>query len=376
MRRTRRRWKIAGVVLAVAMVYPSVTYVQALTYPGAASFTARTTDWLRSMGAGPVVNAAENWWYTRHAPANTPPDSTALPQRTAHAPSPAAQAGPSNLRVTAPVAGEGVWVAGAHAPDGTVASYTTFVRPDPRHASVVAGVALLDQNVTATHLVAGTKEPGGSGWPEQAQVPQSWRPTLLATFNSGFKFADTAGGFYSDGRFAKSLKDGMASLVIDRGGRVSVAEWGRDATMTPDVAAVRQNLHLVVDNGRPAPELTSNPAGLWGSASNQFQFTWRSGVGTDQAGHLVYVGGDHLTLSTLAAAMAQAGIIRGMELDIHSGMVAFNTYRPDLPGARPVKLLPTMPAPADRYLRADQRDFFAVTLRPSPQSNPLSRQHS
>jgi hypothetical protein len=52
--------------------------------------------------------------------------------------------------------------------------------------------------------------------------------------------------------------------------------------------------------------------------------------------------------------MVQAGIVRGMELDIHTGMVTFNTYRPDLPGV----------APANRYLMADQRDFFAVTVRP------------
>ena len=61
---------------------------------------------------------------------------------------------------------------------------------------------------------------------------------------------------------------------------------------------------------------------------------------------------------------AGEAIVRGMELDIHDGMVTFNTYRPDLPGVAPLKLLPTMPSPADRYLVADQRDFFAVTMRP------------
>jgi hypothetical protein len=57
------------VTLVALMIYPVVTFVQALTYPGVATLGARTSDWMRSMGAGQVVNMAENWWYTRHAPA-------------------------------------------------------------------------------------------------------------------------------------------------------------------------------------------------------------------------------------------------------------------------------------------------------------------
>jgi hypothetical protein len=153
-------------------------------------------------------------------------------------------------------------------------------------------------------------------------VPQSLRSSLLATFNSGFKLADTSGGFYLGGRVARPLQDGIASLVIGRNGTVSMAQWGRDATMGPNIAASRQNLGLVVDNGKPVPGLAGNPAGQWGSASNQFQFTWRSGIGTDSAGHLIYVGGAQLTLTTLADVMARAGIVRGMELDVHTGVVA------------------------------------------------------
>jgi hypothetical protein len=359
--RKGKRIKIVAVVLLALMIYPAVTYIKALTYPGQATFAARTADWAREMGAGPVVNAAENWWYTRHPPANEPPPANSLPQAQRAAP---ILTGPKNLAVAAnALPGEGVWIPGAHAPNGAVADYTTFIRPDAKHASVVAGVGMIDQHLASTQLIAGTKDPGGTGWPDGAAVPSSVRPDLLATFNSGFKLADTGGGFYADGQFAKPLKDGFASLVINRNGIVSVGQWGRDFTMSPDVVAVRQNLDLVVDNALPVPGLSGNPAGQWGTASNQFQFTWRSGVGTDATGRLVYVGGDHLTLSTLADAMVQAGIVRGMELDIHTGMVSFNTYRPDVAGSSPTKLLPSMPSPADRYLVPDQRDFFAVALR-------------
>ena len=68
---------------------------------------------------------------------------------------------------------------------------------------------------------------------------------------------------------------------------------------------------------------------------------------------------------TLAAALVQAGAVRGMQLDIHSQMVDFFSYRHAAGSAAPVvtKLLPMMPGRLDRYLVADQRDFVVVTLR-------------
>jgi hypothetical protein len=362
VKRPRKPLRRVVVVFLLLIIYPAVTYVQALTAPGAATFTARTADWARQMGAGPVVNALENWYYTRHPPANSAPSADALP---VPVPAPAGDTANSPAPLaTSPGAlpGEGVWAPGARAAGGQPADYTTFLRPDPGHASVVTAIVAFDQKWTAAHLIAGTKEPGGS-WPEQAQVPGTFRPSLLATFNSGFKFRDTDGGFYADGRYGKPLKNGMASLVIDRSGVADVALWGRDTQMSPIVAAVRQNLELIVDSGRPVAGLSGNPAGQWGSARNQFQFTWRSGIGVDAQGRLLYVAGGQLTLTALASALAMAGAVRGMELDIHGGMVSCNLFRPDITGSSPTTLLPTMSTAPDRYLSADQRDFFAITAR-------------
>jgi hypothetical protein len=363
VKRRKKRLRRVLVVFLILIIYPAVTYVQALTAPGAATFTARSADWARQMGAGPVVNALENWYYTRHPPANSAPSTDALP---APAPVPV---GTDSANAPAPLAtlpgappGEGVWVPGARMAGGQAADYTTFLRPDPGHTSVVAAIVAFDQKWTGTHLIAGTKEPGGT-WPEQAQVPNSLRPSLLATFNSGFKFRDTDGGFYADGQYGKPLKNGIASLVIDRSGVATVALWGRDAHMTSQVAAVRQNLELIVDGGKPVSGLSGNPAGQWGSARNQFQFTWRSGVGVDAQGRLVYVAGNQLTLTAMANALSAAGVVRGMELDIHGGMVSCNLFRPDVAGSAPRTLVPSMPTAPDRYLSADQRDFFAVTAR-------------
>lgn len=364
-RRHRRRGRVALVIAALLLVYPAGSYVRALTYPGSAGFAVRSIDWLRDMGLGGLVNAVENWWYTRHPPTNAAPAPTELPSPPV-----------SRLPVTGPrpdpipphpgaPAGAGAWTAGARSGGQTV-EYTTFIQPDPRHASVVAGVAWLNQDLVRTQLFSGTKDPRGPG---PHAVPAPLLTSLVAVFNSGFKLKDSNGGVYLDGTAIAPLRAGKASVVIDDTGRVSIVQWGRDTPLRNRVAAVRQNLDLVVDHGKPVPGLDRNPAGAWGSAANQYQYTWRSGLGTDRAGNLVYVAGNGLTLDTLAAAMTDAGIQQGMELDIHSPMVTFNSYRPDLPGAHATKLLPHMPGAADRYLQPDQRDFFAVTLR-SPVNIP------
>lgn len=367
--RTARRWRIRRfVVLAVlaALIYPAVTYVQALTYPGSASVMVRTVDWLRdSMGAGAVVDTVENWWYGRHAPPTGPPAADTVPRRT-NRPVAASGTRPENLgaRRGPALRGEGVWVAA----DGQGAVYTTFFRPDAAHGSVLAGAAWFNQDLVASRLVAGTREPVHD--PSAAgRVPFGERSRLVAVFNSGFKMVDANGGCYLDGHTLVPLRDGAASVVIHRDGTVSVGRWGRDAHLSADVVTVRQSLDLIVDHGRAMSGLAINRDARWGSSRSQFQYTWRSGLGTDAAGHLIYVAGNQLTLATLADAMTQAGIVRGMQLDIHPAMVSFNSYDPGRT-SYPRKLLPNLESPSDRYLSTDLRDFFAVVLRTSLTEKP------
>ena len=66
---------------------------------------------------------------------------------------------------------------------------------------------------------------------------------------------DARGGYYAEGRVIKPLVDGAASLVIRSDGTPTVAKWGRDATLGPDTASVRQNLSLIVDDGAPVAGL-------------------------------------------------------------------------------------------------------------------------
>jgi hypothetical protein len=358
--------RLIAVCTVLVLIGPTVSYLRALTYPGNAGVGVRTVEWIRDSGGAPVVDAVENWWFTRHAPTGPAPDPGLLP-RAGTPPAPGVVSALPALPMAPPVPGEGVWSTGRQAVGGAPALFTTFVRPDAAHPSVIAGIARFDRRLVRGRLIAGTKEPDAQSWPEGGQVPAADRAGLVAAFNSGFKMVSAHGGFYADGRHVRQLRNGAASLVIDRTGQMSVGMWGRDARLGPDIAAVRQNLELIVDNGAPVPGLQVNARGRWGSARNQLQYTWRSGVGVDAAGNLYYAGGNQLTLTSLARALATAGVVRGMELDIHPRMVDLFTYRPGPDGAPvPSPLLPAMPGPSTRYLEPDQRDFVAVTLRPDP----------
>jgi hypothetical protein len=371
-----------GVLL---LAVPGVSYARAMVYPGNASWQERSVDWIREHGGNGIVNRIENWYYSRNAPKGSAPSPAALPTVPTPTPSatrsgtlllaaparpdlPAAGAVPVRLplpRGASPLPGEGTWVAGRVGRDGRPVLYRAYFRSDPAHPSVIAGVAWVRRGTTVAHLVAGTKQPGGSGWPYGAQVAPADVMRLVATFNSGFKLNDVPGGFWEAGRTGKPLVAGQASLVIYRDGSVAVGDWGRDVSMTPDVVAVRQNLQLIVDGGQPVDGLNLNAFGHWGTSRNQHQYTWRSGVGTDRFGDLIYVSGDQMNLQMPAQAMSEAGVVRGMELDMHPGMTILSSWVPQGAGQRPIptKLLPDMRGDPARYIQPDQRDFVYLTLR-------------
>jgi hypothetical protein len=384
--RRRLRLLTALTVVALLLVVPGVSYARAMVYPGNASWQERSVEWVREHGGNGIVNRLENWYYSRNAPKGSTPSPTALPSVPANTPpttGPQVLAAPARAGAASAAAafaapvrlpllpartrlpGEGTWVPGRIGRDGRPVLYRAYFRPDPGHPSVVAGVGWVRRGTTVAHLVAGTKEPGGSGWPGGARVAPRDVARLVATFNSGFKLKDVPGGFWEAGRTGKPLVAGQASLVVYRDGSLAVGDWGRDVSMTPDVVAVRQNLQLVVDNGKPADGLNLNAFGRWGTSRNQHQYTWRSGVGTDRFGDLVYVSGDQMNLQMLGQAMSEAGVVRGMELDMHPGMTIFSSWMPRAAGLRPAptKLLPRMHGDGSRYIQPDQRDFVYLSLR-------------
>jgi hypothetical protein len=193
---------------------------------------------------------------------------------------------------------------------------------------------------------------------------------LVAAFNGGFLMKDTKGGYFSEGHLVAPLRAGGASLVIYRNGFATVGQWGRDVGMTPNVVAVRQNLTLLVDKGRPVRGLNPADTSTWGSALGQVVNTPRSALGVTKNGALVYVEGP-MNIVDLAEILVRAGAIRAMPLDMNPFWTVFATYSPQSSNgpASPANgrdLLATMVQPPGRFFESwDTRDFVTMSVQPS-----------
>ncbi len=357
----------------VALIAALVSYAHAMLQPSNSSLGIRTVEWIRDNGLRGVVNSVENLYYTLTAPATGGPALKKLPD----------QAGASGSSQTAQrhrvhfyrpprikpiihpaLPGEGVWhstFAGAHG--GPPPVLITSFRPEPSYPRLVAGVAWIDHSVTSTMLYPGRVEPAVA-MPNRGpmEVPPGKRQHLVATFNSGFQLADSGGGFVYNGHTYTPMHDGIATLVRYRNGTVNVIGWHGPATAPANVTYARQNLPLIVSGGRPNPNLNSGPQ--WGATLGNAVLVWRSAVGVDRYGNLIYAAADYQTVGSLARIMLDAGAVRAMEMDINAYWPSFISYR--FPGARnPANLLPDMIRTPYRYLTPDDRDFFAVYYSPS-----------
>ena len=115
-----------------------------------------------------------------------------------------------------------------------------------------------------------------------------------------------------------------------------------------------------MSGGRLASNLSDGPE--WGATLGNAVRVWRSAVGVDARGNLLYAAADLQTAPSIAQILQRAGAVRAMELDINSEWVTFNFYA-GWDAAAPQKLLPGMTRDATRYLTPDDRDFFAVYAR-------------
>jgi Phosphodiester glycosidase len=368
--RTRRVALLAALLCLVPVL---ASYVSAMTQRSDSSVGIRTVEWLRDNGARSVVNTVENWYYSLTAPAKGGPSLRSLPAQAGAYAGGGAASQPVRVRhhyyrpprinpvIHPALPGEGVWhgtfAGGGPRPPVMITSY----RPNPDYPRIVAGVAWINHTRTSVHLVPGLQEPAVP-LPSRGpmEVPTSLRGGLVATFNSGFKLADSNGGFAYHGHTYAAMHDGVATIVGYRSGRVNVVAWSGGPNAGPDVVFARQDLPLIVNHGHVNPNLNDGPQ--WGATLGNAVYVWRSAVGVDRHGNLLYAAAPSQTVGSLAQIMIRAGAVRAMELDINAYWPSFITYR--FPRARhPVNLLSDMVRSALRYLTPDDRDFFAVYLR-------------
>jgi hypothetical protein len=277
-----------------------------------------------------------------------------------------------------PAPGEGAWTPAGRNVGGVPAVYETALAPPGGLAA--AGIAWMDTKLLSARLYSGSKSPGGGPYLFTAPVLPAQAASLVAAFNGGFLMKDAGGGYYTEGRTVYSLVAGSASLVIDADGSVSVGAWGSDVTMAPNVAAVRQNLVLLVAGGQPTAAASNPDWRAWGNTCAAttcsgsvpgIENQWRSGVGVTADGALVYVAGPSLDPLQLAQLLARAGVVRGMELDINPYWPVFATYAPVLGmAAAPANGSSLHPSsvqgPATFFTPSWARDFVTMSARSVP----------
>ena len=358
--------RIALVAALVALIPVVLSYWSSMSQPSNSSLGIRTVEWLRDNGAAGLVARVESIYYTLTAPGKGGPTLRALPKvgygagagRVAVNAEYRPPSVPSMIHPALP--GEGVWHATRPSLAANPPVLLTTLRDQPEYPRVVAGLAWIDTARTTLTLNPGRLEPSVTLARGSMDVPRSRRPRLLATFNSGFKLSDDHGGFVLNGHTYAAMYDGQGTLVGYADGHVDVIDWSYGSTAPAGVSFARQNLPLIVDEGKPNPNLSNSSE--WGATVGNAVLVWRSGVGVDRYGNLIYAAGEDQTVGSLARALIRAGAVRAMELDINSYWVSLITY--GAPGAEaPSNLLSGMERPATRYLEPDDRDFFAVYER-------------
>jgi Phosphodiester glycosidase len=363
--------RVITAALAVFVLLTGWSIGHALTLAGGGTFSERMAEWARSHGLNAVVTFGE--WLTYRSPkkgGNPNVSFNKLGGQAVHEKKhyrgfvPII---PHNIGSPAgrPLPGEGVWRV-AVSVKGHPAVFKTYVRQSKTYSSYYAGMVSMDQRLLKFSLRPGTEDPGYGHWGAPMSIPPGRRLRLVATFNSGFRIASSGGGFYLHGHYVGQLVKGAASEVYFKNGKLLIGRWGRGPLrMGPDIAAVRQNLKLIVVNGNVPPSVDQNVLSSWGATLGGGYNVWRSGVGITGDNRIIFVYGPALDVRTLAELLKRAGCVTAMELDINPDWMSFMYYlaknHPVNP--TPVNLLRNQVQPPDRYYSTSNRDFTAVFSR-------------
>ncbi|HEX4751735.1 MAG TPA: phosphodiester glycosidase family protein [Solirubrobacterales bacterium] len=371
----RRARRIALAASLFCLVAAALSWLPAMTGKRNIGVSIASVEWMRSHGGNPIVSEIENWYYQLNEPEKGGPALKSLPQVGVAAAGSGEGEGESagsehtaylpadvNPLIHPVLPGEGIWKkAGAKVGARPPVLLTTF-RSDPEYPQFVAGVAWIDASRTTIEYVPGTVEPPepladrGSG-----EVPESMRPRLVATFNGGFPLETSNAGLIYRGQVKEAMVNGIATVVRYRDGRTDIVKWNHGPGAPADVWFAKQNLPPIIYEGKLNSKLGDGPE--WGETVNNATRVWRSGLGIDAHGNLMYAAANYQTVESLAKVLQRAGAVRAIELDINEDWTSFISYR--RPGGNsPSNLLPEMFRSPERYLSPDERDFFAVYLKP------------
>jgi hypothetical protein len=378
-RRRRRRILIAAPFL-VLLSWAIVSYTDWMLQPTSLVWNVQSVEWIRHQVpfGNWLVDKGEHIYYTMNAPKKGGPQLKSLPPVGLSHP-PASRTRPANVparaaawppRITPvfphPLPGEGVWKPAGPPVNGGPPVLVTSFRPELDYPELVAYVAWFDHTRTAIAYYPGRYEPPDAAVRGPMMVPYDQRWRLLATFNGGFTYTDGNNGSADNGRTNEPLNAGNATLIGYRDGRIAIVKWSGGPNVGSDVAWARQSLAPIVWDGQLNPQLDDNPdSPQWGYTLGGVTRVWRSGVGIDRHGNLIFVAADGQTVITLAKILQHVGAVRAMEFDINPEWHTLITYTHGANGLVPTMVGPNPMQSSTRYLVPDDRDFFAV-YRPLP----------
>jgi hypothetical protein len=375
-RRRRRRRVLLGVgAVFLLLLSPAIySYTTTMLQPSSLPLGVRSVEWLRNHHGNWLVDEVERSYYSWKAPKKGGPQLKSLPalglgsaarntthrKRRARAHAAATWPRPIKPVFAYRVPGEGIWERTGPPVNGGPPVLVTTFRTEVDYPRIVAYVAWFDHRRTALAFYPGRYEPPQAPVRGPMSVPYGQRWRLLATFNSGFTYIDGHNGSSVNGRTNEPLQDGLATLIGYRDGHVDIKTWRGGPNAGPGVAFARQSLPLIIQGGRLNPAL--NDSSQWGFTLGNAVRVWRTGVGIDRRGNLMYAAANDQTAITLARILQRAGAVRAMQFDINPEWPSLITYRHHR-GLIPTKVVPNVMQPATRYLVPDDRDFFAVYRR-------------
>lgn len=379
---------VGGGAISAFAAWTLVSVLVAVVPDNGDRVASRLATWARDHRLGAVIDQLESWTYSEPpsatpatdlavtpvvtAPTTTAPATTTEPTTTSQGDTTTTSGEPTTtlpptLAPPAPLtpviepalAGEGQWSVVATAA-GEPAMWATGFRPIADTGGIVATMVVVDQTHLRTALFNGSEMPGGGGWTRGNRVPDVLQPALIGAMNGGFRFDHMKGGYVTEGRVMKPLRDGDATLAIDADGVLSMGQLGRDIVDDGSWVSLRQNLELIVDDGRSRVDEAVANGVWWGADHGNAVYVKRSAVCTIADGRIAYVMAAMVDAHQLAATLIAMGCVMAMQMDINVDWPTFMTYTHDAEGmAEPHWVDERMSGNPRRYLDGSSKEFFA-----------------
>lgn len=259
--------------------------------------------------------------------------------------------------VTPALRGEGAWRSAVRVRTKPMV-YVSSIRPLVNCASVVATMAVYNPTLLRAALHNGGETPGGKGWRNKDKIAERARPSLVASFNGGFRFEHKPGGYVTEGRTVRKMRKGYATFGIRTDGTSTVGVWGADMVDDGQWVSLRQNLPPLVRDGKVVYHTYTKVD--WGKDFDNKVFNFRSAVCRRTDGLLMFVAVGDVNIAMLAETLVVLGCDTGMQMDINGTWPYFAVYEDFGKTSRTGRIIDRRMGDPNRHLVKATKDFIAL----------------